>query len=52
MLGQLCDKACDKILNSPIVKWLVKMAQVLMCVLVVQTGALLWIASSLRSSTF
>lgn len=49
ILTELCDKACDKILESPIVKWLLKTVQMLACILVVQTFALLWIAASVNA---
>jgi hypothetical protein len=51
LLGQVCDKACDKILESPAVKWLLKVAQVLTCVVVMQTMALFWIAAALSERT-
>jgi hypothetical protein len=49
LLGQVCDKACDKILESPVIKWVVKIAQVLACVAIMQTTALFWIAASLAT---
>lgn len=47
LLGEACDKMCAAVSDSPVTKWLLKTVQILACILIVQTGALLWIASTL-----
>lgn len=49
LLGQVCDKAYEKVSNAPVVRWIVRILQLLVCLIVVQTAALLWIGSSVAA---
>lgn len=43
----MLSQVCDRVLDSPVVKWALRIVQMLACMLLVQTIAMLWIAASL-----